>query len=82
MGTWLHEHPSHCAGYLGKLNSNSLSPGGEEQCIMTAIKQGVQDLLKPCINQHGWVTLELLTWSATPASFKFPLGSGDVNLIT
>lgn len=78
----LHEWPCHCAGYLGKFISNSLSPGRDQQGIMTAIKQGVKDLLKSCINQHGRVTLELLTWSATPGSFKFPLGSWDENLIT
>lgn len=49
---------------------------------MTAMKWEVQDLLKPCINQHGRVTLELLTRSATPGSFKFPLGCWDENLIT
>lgn len=78
----LHECPCHCAGHLGKPNSNSLSPGGEQQGIMTAMKWEVQDLLKPCINQHGRVTLELLTRSTTPGSFKFPLGCWDENLIT
>lgn len=53
----LHECPCYCAGYLGKLNSDSLSPDGGQQDIQIARKLQVQDTLEPCSNQHGRVTL-------------------------